>query len=692
MRSPPLIGKPSLMELGMLQIVEDGSLAERNELRIKAVKARTDSVEGLLREFHDIFEGIGHIKDPKTGQAIEARLEIDPEAIPTAQKPRHVSYHLINPLKEWLRKGEEMDIYEKVPENEAITWCSPLVVQPKPKYAMSKGMLEPHMIRASIDMRIPNESMKRSRCVQAPIIEDFTYHLRGCKIFSKLDLTQGYHQLSIDEETRALATFSTPWGNYRPKRLIFGAKSSQDAFDEAMFRVFGDLPNCLNQRDDILLGGKNIEEHAKTLRSVLQRARDYGVTFNKDKCEFAQEKISFFGHFFTKDGLKADPEKIQAILRCNPPESKEEVRSFLGMCGYMDDFIKDYAILTEPLRKLTRQDTKFQWKQKEQEAFHKLLQSLSNNQTMSFFDPERETILRTEASFNVGLSAGLFQRTDKGIQPIHFISRSLTETEKRYSQTEKDALAIKWAKNRLRIYLIGAPKFKVITAHKPLIPMFNKATAKIPPRIEKWVMDMQDVDYEVIYKPGKDEADPMDYLSRHPLPGSGGDSTEKIIRWVTKGESAVVIEYIQQETLADPILQKLGNRISLWDWTKHEKDVDIEPYWKIREELSIIDGMIYRMDRIVIPEKLQRKIIQVGHKLGHLGSTKTKQLLRNKYWFPQMSTLIDETCDKCYECKVATKEGKRNQSSQHQYHRLLGTQLRWISVDHFLMDTTTWSS
>ena len=103
-----------------------------------------------------------------------------------------------------------------------------------------------------------------------------------------------------------------------------------------------------------------MEEHAKTLCSVLQRARDYGVTFNKDKCEFAQEEISFFGHLFTKDRLKADPEKIQAILRSNPPESKEEVRSFPGMCGYMDDFIKDYAILTEPMRKLTRQHTKFQ--------------------------------------------------------------------------------------------------------------------------------------------------------------------------------------------------------------------------------------------------------------------------------------------------------------------------------------------
>ena len=92
----------------------------------------------------------------------------------------------------------------------------------------------------------------------------------------------------------------------------------------------------------------------------------------------------------------------------------------------------------------------------------------------------------------------------------------MTETEKRYSQTEKDAFAIKWAKERLRIYQLGAPRFRIVTAHKPLIPLFDRVKAKVPPSIEKWVMEMQDVDYELVYEPGKDEMDPLDFLSRHP--------------------------------------------------------------------------------------------------------------------------------------------------------------------------------
>ena len=106
------------------------------------------------------------------------------------------------------------------------------------------------------------------------------YKFHDCAKFSKLDLRSGYHQLSLHPDSRHIATFSTPWGNLRPKRLVFGAKVSQDLFDETMYRIFGDIPYCMNQRDDILIGGRNIAEHNKTLRTVLQRAEDYGITFN----------------------------------------------------------------------------------------------------------------------------------------------------------------------------------------------------------------------------------------------------------------------------------------------------------------------------------------------------------------------------------------------------------------------------
>ena len=254
MDSLPLLSKNTLVELGMIKIGPGGTLKKTNELRIKSVKL-PDDIEALLSEYNDIFQGIGCFRDKSTGEEIEVKLEIDPEAIPVAQKPRPVPYHLQKPLKEWLEQGVKENIFEKVPDGETITWGSPLVVQPKPKYTDIKNEeLKSQMIRASIDMRIPNEAMKRSRCVQSPRVEDFIYRLRDCKIFTKLGLRQGYHQLTLDPSTRQVSTFSTPWGNYRPKRLVFGAKSSQDVFCEAMFRAFEDTPHCMNQRDDILLG------------------------------------------------------------------------------------------------------------------------------------------------------------------------------------------------------------------------------------------------------------------------------------------------------------------------------------------------------------------------------------------------------------------------------------------------------
>ena len=140
------------------------------------------------------------------------------------------------------------------------------------------------------------------------------------------------------------------------------------------------------------------------------------------------------------------------------------------MIGYLSKFIPCYAVLTAPLRKLTGQDIPFAWGPEEAETFQTLKDSITYEDTMAFFDPRKPIVMRTEASFHEGLSAGLFQKTNKGLQPVHYISRLMTSAEKRYSQTEIDALAVKWAKSRLGMYLLGAPKFKIITSHKPLIP------------------------------------------------------------------------------------------------------------------------------------------------------------------------------------------------------------------------------
>ena len=132
-----------------------------------------------------------------------------------------------------------------------------------------------------------------------------------------------------------------------------------------MQRFFGDIPRCLNQRDDLLIGARNWTEHNATLEAVLQRAENYGITLNKTKCEFGKQELEFYGYRFSQTGLTPTTDKVKAVQECTPPTSKSEVRSFLGMTGYLAKFIPRYASLTQPLRELTRKNTDFHWGPKE---------------------------------------------------------------------------------------------------------------------------------------------------------------------------------------------------------------------------------------------------------------------------------------------------------------------------------------
>ena len=149
---------------------------------------------------------------------------------------------------------------------------------------------------------------------------------------------------------------------------------------------------CWNQRDDKIPGGKDREEHKRILEKIRLRAKEYGVKFNREKSEYGKTEITFFGHLFTSEGLKPDPWKIKAVLNSKEPKSKE-VRSFLGMTEYLDDFIRNYVTPNAPLRKLARNKTRFKWNSKEKETFEKLTSAITSPETMAYFDPNKRTTL-----------------------------------------------------------------------------------------------------------------------------------------------------------------------------------------------------------------------------------------------------------------------------------------------------------
>lgn len=421
--------------------------------------------EDIFEEFKEVFEGMGKLK------GVTVKFHVDESVTPVAQKHFKQPFHLRKKIEAKINEMEKLDLIEKV--EGPTPWVSPILTVPKAH--------DPGDFRICVDMRAPNVAIKRTRHV-TPTLEDLVNDLNGATVFSKLDMNSAYHQLELEEDSRSLTTFSTHVGLRRYKRLIFGVNCAAEIFQDALSTALHGINGVKNVWDDIIVFGSTQEEHDNNLRKTLDRLRERGITLNKKKCKFNQESLTFFGHIFSKEGIQADPTKIEAIVKMPAPEDATAVRSFLGMTNYVSRFIPDYADLTAPLRVLTKHDVKFKWQKAHEDAFQLIKTQLtdSKSRVMTYFDPKRRTAVITDAS-PVGISAILEQEG----KVVCYASRSLTEVETRYSQTEREGLAIVWACEYLNVYLYGA-EFDLITDHRPLEVIFNNPCSKPPARIARW--------------------------------------------------------------------------------------------------------------------------------------------------------------------------------------------------------------
>ena len=662
--STPLIGREEAKKLGLYQFKARG--CRPDEIKLISTEEETDTPEStrvIVEEFKDLFRGIGLMKDPQTGKPLEGSFHMVEDAKPIAQKPRKVPYHLLDPLKEKLEELENDERIEKVPSDTPIKWCSPIVTLVKPK--------NPNEIRMTVDLRLPNKSMQRSRIVQATTTEDFLNEFADCKVFSKLDLNSSYHQLSLDNESKEVATFSTPWGNYRFKTLPFGALTSQDEFDSKMAMIINGLQKTMNNRDDILIGGTTQEEHDENLRKCLQRMKDYNVTLRRDKCMFSKKEIEFMGNLFTEDGLKIAPDKITTIQNAQPPNSKETARSFYAMVQYVSRFIDGFSQIAKPIRDAISAD-QFVWEKIQQEAFEEIKKQITTQNVLKPYVKGRKTIVKTDGSIK-GIAGALFQETEEGLKPVHYVGRATTDVESRYSQTEIEALAVAWVCERFSTYLLGAPEFEIECDHKPLLNIFNNPRAKLPPRVERFVMRTQNLKFTMRYVPGKSNT--VDFLSRFSSPEEdqslvnceqeadigdvkiNADITKfSTIKAIIDENETITLEKIQRYTKKDKTLQELIQIISSDTTTQKEKlkQPQFSPYVGFLHELSVVDGMLLKGLTIVIPADLTKELIQHTHKEGHPGITKLKERLRSKYYIQNLNKLAEKEVRHCFLCQAVT--------------------------------------
>ena len=218
------------------------------------------------------------------------------------------------------------------------------------------------------------------------------------------------------------------------------------------------------------------------------------------------------GHTLTSEGLKPQDSKIQAVLQTERPTNVKEVKSYLGLVSYCSKFVPQFATISEPLRKLTRKREQFRWEKEQQDAFETLKSALTSAEVMSYYDSNAETRLIVDAS-PVGLGAILEQKHKGHFRPVAYASRTLNAVERRYSQIEREALAVTWGIERFHVYLYGI-NFTVLTDHKPLISIF-KPNHEPPAKITKWLLRLQSYTFKLEFQPGVLNA--SDALSRSPV-------------------------------------------------------------------------------------------------------------------------------------------------------------------------------
>lgn len=577
-------------------------------------------------------------------------LSIDPYVRPVQQPLRRVPISVESQVEDKLNEALQNDIIERVTQPSA--WISPIVVIFKPTGD----------IRICVDMRRANEAILREN-YPLPTFDSFMTKLRNAKYFSRLDLMNAYHQLELEKDSRPITTFITHKGMFRYKRLMFGVNSAPEIFQRIFEAMLASCKNCLNYLDDIIVYGSSESEHDACLKKVMEVLNENNVLLNKTKCLIKVQELEFLGHKLSDKGIEADQKKIKTILDFRAPENKEEVRSFLGLVTYLGKFLPDLGTATEPLRQLTKTEVKFVWTEDHQRHFNQLKEALAKLPILAYFDPQRRTRLVADAS-PVALGAVLLQFDDQdNPRVISFASKSLSDVERRYSQTEKESLGLVWAVERFYFYVMGL-EFELVTDHKPLEAIF-KPTSKPPARIERWLLRLQAFKFKVIFQPGKlNIADSVSRLCKLQDEKSFDTEGEQHVFTVVEINTpkAMKISQVISESRIDKDITEAVNKINSDSWSTADKNI----YFPFRMELSTMGPVLLRGNRIIIPQSLTKQVLELAHE-GHPGETVMKRRLRAKVWWPLIDRQAEQFVKKCRDCLLVSQPNKPPPMSRHKF-------------------------
>lgn len=557
--------------------------------------------------------------DTRLGRTDKITMTIDTgDAKPFKRKQYLMSPYMLKILNDELDEMLKLDVVE--PSNSP--YSSPVLLVKK-----SNGE---H--RFCFDGRILNGQTKFD-AYPLPSIDRILNMLRDAKFISTIDLRKAFWQIPLDQKSREKTAFSiTGRGLFHFKVVPFGLCNAAQVQQRLVDTIFGPRfePKIFTYLDDIIVLGSTFEEHLSLLKEVKNRLQDANLTISIEKCNFFKTTLKFLGYVVGANGLRTDPEKISSMLNYPRPTNATEIKRFIGLCSWYRRFIKDFSTLNAPINILLKGKRKkdpIVWTNEAEDAFIKIKQALVSAPVLCQPDFSKPFTVQSDAS-DVGVGGVLTQVLDGEERVIAYASRSLTRTERNYTVTEKECLALLFNLERFRPWVEGV-KFTVITDHYSLLYLNN---LKNPTgRLARWAMKLRQYTFDLVHRKGRLNVVP-DALSRAP-----------------------------EVSLIDIPLDKLDNwYLSLK--TKILNNPDAYPNFRIENEI-IYKLILFRSKvktnvnewKILVPKHLRNDVVSSCHDppvSGHFGYFKTLARVQDNYYWPRMRKDILKYVKSCKICNA----------------------------------------
>ena len=621
--------------------------------------------EQVLKDYEDVFSGLGRLKvDP-------VKIHLTQDAKPCRRPCRRVPIAMRQKFKDELDSLEHRDVLRKLKPNEVPIWLNSFVFPVKDdgglRVCLDPTGLNPYIVRPVFN---------------SYTLDEISYKLKDAKVLTVCDANKGFFQVPLHKESQLLTAMLTPEGIYVHNVLAMGLSLASDVFEQIIRDITKDLNGVLNIADDLLVYGATIEEHDRNLEALLTRCRDVNLTLNPKKLRFKSDSVPFFGNIVTSKGIKPDPKKVQAIKSWPIPTNIKELQSFLGAINYLSKFIPHLSTLRSTLQGLVKKDSEYIWTPTHDRAFQDIKDAICHETLLSYFDKSKPIFIEVDASGqglgavllqgnidqmeldNASQTEGRFLDFRNRLKPIAFASKSLSEAETRYSNIERELLGVVWAVQHFNHYTF-ANKVHIISDHKPLQPLFNgKMLVTCSPRTARLLLKIIDKDIKFYYQngPTMHVSDALSRLSDHNTKRGNTEEVKGLniqICEISPVQSNLTINQIQAETAKDPDMQQLIRYI-IEGWPAKQQDViqQLQSYHTFKEEMSVTDGLVFKGERIIIPNTLKTKALQAIHR-SHMGIQKTLDRSKGCFYWSGISKDITHVCETCEEClKYANRQQK----------------------------------